>query len=204
MLCATGGLRDCFSREIVLVIKPVSFPARCSPVPIIANVSLELLRHFVSQFFGACVVSALDEQKMAKSDSKRCGRLQGVRLERENRIDGPFLSAELSGHAPAGPAWSITPGLVRPQSRGQVRLTGARPTDPVDIDANILSQWVDIRAAMECARLCREVGNAPAFRSLTTSIQSGQTAYAPKIEMGHRLVPLTNYCHHRSILLHAI
>jgi choline dehydrogenase len=82
-------------------------------------------------------------------------------------IDGPFLSAELSGHAPAGPAWSITPGLVRPQSRGQVRLTGAKPTDPVDIDANILSQWVDVRTAMECVRLCREVGNAPAFRPLT-------------------------------------
>jgi choline dehydrogenase len=82
-------------------------------------------------------------------------------------IDGPFLSAELSGNAPAGPAWSITPGLVRPHSRGQVRLTGAKPTDPVDIDLNILSEWVDVRAAMECVSLCREVGNAPAFRSLT-------------------------------------
>jgi choline dehydrogenase len=81
-------------------------------------------------------------------------------------IDGPFLSPELSRHAPVSPAWSITPGLVRPQSRGQVRLTGAKPTDPVDIDANILSKWVDVRAAMECVRLCREVGNAPAFRSL--------------------------------------
>jgi hypothetical protein len=37
-----------------------------------------------------------------------------------------------------------------------------------------------------------------------SSIQSGQTAYAPKIEMGHRLVPLTNYCQHRYILIHAI
>jgi hypothetical protein len=36
------------------------------------------------------------------------------------------------------------------------------------------------------------------------AIQSGQTAYAPKIEMGHRLVPLTNYCQHRYILIHAI
>jgi choline dehydrogenase len=82
-------------------------------------------------------------------------------------IDGAFLSAELSGHAPAGPAWSITPGLVRPQSRGQVRLTGAKPTDLVDIDANIFSERVDVRAAMECVHLCREVGNASAFRSLT-------------------------------------
>ncbi|MHB8744187.1 MAG: peptidogalycan biosysnthesis protein, partial [Sulfuricaulis sp.] len=28
------------------------------------------------------------------------------------------------------------------------------------------------------------------------SIQSGQTGYAPKIEIGHELVPLTNYCAH--------
>jgi choline dehydrogenase len=82
-------------------------------------------------------------------------------------VNGPFLSAELSAHTPAGSAWSMTPGLVRPQSRGQIRLTGAKPTDPVDIDLNILSQRVDLRAAMECVRLCREVGNAPAFRSLT-------------------------------------
>ena len=36
------------------------------------------------------------------------------------------------------------------------------------------------------------------------SIQSGQTGYAPKIETGHRLVPLTNYCAHRNPVLHAI
>ena len=82
-------------------------------------------------------------------------------------VNGPFLSAELSAHTPAGSAWSMTPGLVRPQSRGQIRLTGAKPTDPVDIDLNILSQRVDLRAAMECVRLCREMGNGAAFRSLT-------------------------------------
>lgn len=36
------------------------------------------------------------------------------------------------------------------------------------------------------------------------AIQSGQTGYAPKIETGHRLVPLTNYCAFRNPLLHAI
>lgn len=35
-----------------------------------------------------------------------------------------------------------------------------------------------------------------------TAIQSGQTGYAPKMEMGHRLVPLRNYCRHRNRLLH--
>jgi hypothetical protein len=37
-----------------------------------------------------------------------------------------------------------------------------------------------------------------------TSIQSGQTGYAPKIEIGHTLVPLTNYCQHRNILMHRL
>lgn len=36
------------------------------------------------------------------------------------------------------------------------------------------------------------------------SIQSGQTGYAPKIELGHKLVPLTNYCAHRNPLVHRI
>lgn len=36
------------------------------------------------------------------------------------------------------------------------------------------------------------------------SIQSGQTGYAPKIEIGHKLVPLTNYCAHRNPLIHRI
>jgi hypothetical protein len=36
------------------------------------------------------------------------------------------------------------------------------------------------------------------------AIQSGQTGYAPKIETGHRLVPLTNYCAHRNRFVHAI
>ncbi len=37
-----------------------------------------------------------------------------------------------------------------------------------------------------------------------TSIQTGQTGYAAKIETGHRLVPLTNYCQHRSRIMHGL
>ncbi len=36
------------------------------------------------------------------------------------------------------------------------------------------------------------------------SLQSGQTGYAPKIELGHALLPLTNYCTHRNRLIHWI
>ncbi len=33
-------------------------------------------------------------------------------------------------------------------------------------------------------------------------IQSGQTSYRAKVDMGHRLVPLTNYCRHVNPLIH--
>jgi Acetyltransferase (GNAT) domain len=37
-----------------------------------------------------------------------------------------------------------------------------------------------------------------------SAIVSGRTSYESKIEMGHRLVPLNNYCRHRNIFLHSI
>jgi hypothetical protein len=35
-----------------------------------------------------------------------------------------------------------------------------------------------------------------------TAVVSGRSSYAIKIEMGHKLVPLSNYCQHRNIILH--
>lgn len=35
-------------------------------------------------------------------------------------------------------------------------------------------------------------------------IQSGQTGYEPKMEMGHRLVRLTNYCRHQNPVIHRV
>jgi predicted N-acyltransferase len=37
-----------------------------------------------------------------------------------------------------------------------------------------------------------------------TAIVSGRSSYEAKIETGHKLVPLNNYCRHSNILLHAI
>jgi choline dehydrogenase len=86
--------------------------------------------------------------------------------------DGPFISPDISCPDLSGPGkhdsyWSILPGVVRPHSRGQVRLTGPDPMDPVDIDTNLLSNPADLRAAMQCTELCRDIGNSAAFRSLT-------------------------------------
>jgi len=43
-----------------------------------------------------------------------------------------------------------------------------------------------------------------ATRSGASALQSGQTGYRPKIDLGHRLVPLTNYGAHRNPLIHRI
>jgi hypothetical protein len=37
-----------------------------------------------------------------------------------------------------------------------------------------------------------------------TAIVSGRSSYDVKIETGHKLVPLNNYCHHSNVLLHTI
>jgi hypothetical protein len=37
-----------------------------------------------------------------------------------------------------------------------------------------------------------------------SAIQSGQTGYAPKMEMGHKLIPLTNYCRHQNRIIHRL
>lgn len=41
-----------------------------------------------------------------------------------------------------------------------------------------------------------------AAKNGATELQSGQTGYTAKLDLGHKLVPLTNYCMHRNPFLH--
>jgi choline dehydrogenase len=82
-------------------------------------------------------------------------------------VDYLFPSPATSRLDTAVPYWSLVPGLVRPESRGRIHLTGPDPDDPVDIDANILSDPADLRAAMRAVELCRELGNSSAFGAIT-------------------------------------
>jgi choline dehydrogenase len=56
-------------------------------------------------------------------------------------------------------------GVVRPKSRGRVCLSGSGSGDPMRIEANLLSHPDDIKAALACVELCREIGNSQALRS---------------------------------------
>jgi choline dehydrogenase len=81
------------------------------------------------------------------------------------QVECPFSSAENTGRFGVPEfAWSWVGGVVRPKSRGAVRLTGADPRDPAEIDANLLSHPDDVTAAVACVELCREIGNSAALR----------------------------------------
>lgn len=60
--------------------------------------------------------------------------------------------------------WQLFAGVVRPKSRGHLRLMGPNPLDPVEIEANFLSHPDDLKAAIACVQLCREIGNSAALR----------------------------------------
>jgi choline dehydrogenase len=61
-------------------------------------------------------------------------------------------------------AWTLASGLVRPESRGHLKLTGNRPEDPVAVHANFLSDRRDVRALLHAVELCREIGNSPSLK----------------------------------------
>lgn len=94
-----------------------------------------------------------------KSDAALDGPdIQGLQAE------FPLTSPQTAHYAPPAAAWGILPGLLRPQSRGRLRLTGPNPLDPLEIDANALADPADLRALVTCVDLCREIGNSAALK----------------------------------------
>jgi choline dehydrogenase len=81
------------------------------------------------------------------------------------QIQFPVATPELARrHSIPASAWGIFPALLRPRSVGRLRLTGARPEDPILIDSQFLSDPADLLALRRCVELAREVGNAQAMR----------------------------------------
>jgi choline dehydrogenase len=76
----------------------------------------------------------------------------------------PLFTAENAHYGPPAGAWSICVCLVRPESRGEIRLTGPKPLDPVQIDANTLDDPADLGALAKGVELSREIGNSEALR----------------------------------------
>jgi choline dehydrogenase len=82
----------------------------------------------------------------------------------------PLTSTELlTRFKPPAGSWTMFGGIVRPKSRGRIRLTGPNPTDQVQIESNLMSHPDDLKAAIACVQLCREIGNSDALRPFTKS-----------------------------------
>jgi choline dehydrogenase len=77
----------------------------------------------------------------------------------------PFCTAEAAAKFnPPADGWTLFGGVVRPKSRGQIRLRGPDPRDPVQIVPNFLSDPDDVKAMIACVELCREIGNSAPLR----------------------------------------
>jgi choline dehydrogenase len=81
------------------------------------------------------------------------------------QVELPLCSAETAARFHPPPAsWTLFGGVVRPKSRGQIRLTGPNPHDPIEIEANTLSHPDDLQAAIACVEWRRENGKSAALR----------------------------------------
>src|SRR5262249_11491065 len=76
-------------------------------------------------------------------------------------ISSPENAARFS--MPAS-GWTLFGSVIQPKSRGRIRLTGPRPLDPVQIEANHLADPDDLKVATTCVELSREIGNSAALR----------------------------------------
>ncbi len=77
-------------------------------------------------------------------------------------VEFPFITQELAAGVPQN-CYTIAPSLVRPASRGHVKLTSRDPAAVLEIDTNYLACDADIQALLMTIDLCREMGAAHAF-----------------------------------------
>ncbi len=77
-------------------------------------------------------------------------------------IQAPYLSEVTAKFAVPG-AWSIAPGLVRPESRGFLRLRSADPREAIEIHANMLDDPRDLAALRKAMAIARDIGNSKAL-----------------------------------------
>ena len=84
-------------------------------------------------------------------------------------LDLLIAAAHPPASGPAGAAIALAVSLVRPESRGTLRLRSADPRDRPVIENNLLATARDRSRLLEGVKLSREIGRAKAFASVTGS-----------------------------------
>jgi choline dehydrogenase len=85
------------------------------------------------------------------------------------QVEFPVPSDRTVARGAPAHGWTMFAGLARPASRGRLRLMSADPLAPIAIDASAMSDPADMDAALLCIDLCRELGNAQAFKPFVKS-----------------------------------
>lgn len=75
----------------------------------------------------------------------------------------PFATEAFKMDIKEGHGYSILSGVVRPYSRGTIRLASNNPADPPVIDPNYLTAEQDWRAFVAATELARDIGNSRAY-----------------------------------------
>jgi len=96
-------------------------------------------------------------------------------------IQLPYASVEVAKLYPVSEnSFAVTPGLMRPVSRGQVRLLSAAPNGPLEIQPNFLQERADLEALMRSVGFALDLGAQPAFRDLVKRPASPPSRLAPR------------------------
>lgn len=74
----------------------------------------------------------------------------------------PMYNEDMTGPASG---FSLLGGIVRPASRGEIKLTGPDHSDPISIDLGALSAQADVDALVFSVKQCREVGRQEAMET---------------------------------------
>lgn len=90
-------------------------------------------------------------------DGQTFRRVQGFTREMWEEVYRPYLPYD---------TFSMYPVLLRPKSRGYVRLRSANPYDPPILDPRYLTHPDDILAMVEAMKISIAAGLAPAYRAM--------------------------------------
>lgn len=97
----------------------------------------------------------LESQLFCRSDDRRLGPdLQPLFMHI------PYYAPGFQGPANA---WTLCAGLIRPASRGEIRISSADAAVAPILDPRYLSESSDVERLARAVRICREIGHQQAF-----------------------------------------
>jgi choline dehydrogenase-like flavoprotein len=96
----------------------------------------------------------------------------------------------------ASPAYVLVPCLMRPLSRGSVKLASSNPLAPALIDPNYLSEPADVDVLAEGVALARDIGAAAAFADWRAEEIYPGPSWANTADQRHFIRRATNSFHH--------